>query len=339
MKRLLITVGLVGSMLVCVGDERGKAADLKNLLPTSQEDFPSPISVTAREPNTGSRLSNSLAQNSRPASPTTHGRPTERRTLSYGQARVTVQEVQATLSDGYSRLDIRLQLHGKEYEGVSSFRCRLTKAVDDTGANLLPPQGFFDPKTFSPMPWFALELPARRALTLKELSGVLEVLLVDRDPQATVKVTGFIGKSRLDVSHPSLTATGVKLAVVSNAEFDRINAQQPNLDSTYIEKQGVGPAFNHTSAARRAFNGSRLVVLQNDPNHCIVEIKFSSPSGEVIPYHLSSRHAFLDPRVWAHYFVYNFDRELPDTTVMKIFVATRKAVATVPFSFKDVPLP
>lgn len=64
--------------------------------------------------------------------------------------------------------------------------------------------------------------------------------------------------------------------------------------------------------------------------------RLCSPSGDPIPVRCTQGESF---DVRSEYTGYGFDKKLPDNTVMRVLVATPKAVKVVPFTLKNVALP
>ena len=287
---------------------------------------------------------------------------------------VVVEELRATRSNTEfeefkTGLDVTLKVSGTEFEKAADSRCRLTKAVDDTGADLLRAENApLDSSIFGHM--FHLKLPARKAQVLKELSGTIELLLPERDPQSTIKVTGFAARPSVKVSHPTLAANGAMLTIVSKAEFDRLSGMPrdgvqnfnlggpppleliPRMMAPDTQKPPVkGDADAKGDAAPQAVEGllgalfgafdeNSVVVIQKDPKQRIWKIEFSGASGEPIRIRGTQGGShFSDDGSPSTYTAFSFVKKLPENAVMRILVATPKAVVAVPFSLKNVPLP
>ncbi len=249
--------------------------------------------------------------------------------------RVVIDEIQAIRSanENYSRLQIALDVVGSGMDNAAGLRVRLAKAIDDTGANLIEPsEEPLDLKfeNFRPSS-LRLKLPARKATLLKELSGKVEVLLSDRDPESTVKIEGFVGKPRLEVSDPILAANGITLTIMSQHEFRRWSSLQRN---TPASEQAAGPSDASQTPA------DELVVVADDPDHRIVSSQFFDRKDNPIKHDICETSSLSLANGASRIVMdHRFDQKLPDTTLMRIVLATRKAVVEVPFSLRDVPLP
>lgn len=289
---------------------------------------------------------------------------------------VVVEELRATRSNTEFQefktgLDVTLKVSGTEFDKAADSRCRLTKAVDDTGADLIRADNNpLDSSIFGHV--FHLKLPARKAQVIEDLSGVVELLLPERDPQATIKVTGFVARPSVKVSHPTLTAHGATLTIVSKAEFDRLSGMPrdgvqnfnlggpppleliPRMMTPDTQKPPVkGDADAKGDAAAQAVEGllgslfggfgineNSVIVIQKDPKQRIWKIEFSNASGEPISIRGTQGGShFSDDDTPSTYTAFSFDKKLPENAVMRILVATPKAVKAVPFSLKNVMLP
>lgn len=84
-------------------------------------------------------------------------------------------------------------------------------------------------------------------------------------------------------------------------------------------------------------NNDSIVVATTDPNQRIASMEILSGSGDPIP--SNTFQQAVGNGVHHKYLVYNFERGLPKGAIMQIVIATPKAMATIPFLLKDVPLP
>lgn len=291
-------------------------------VPTSPPTMPCPALRPASVPPFSYKPSSSEASRSRPT--------------------VEVERIEETRSsiEFTRRLEVLLKVSaaGKDAAG---FRCRAMKAVDDTGTELVPqdrvlglPDGF---ETFGCT--LRLNPSGRKASTLQELSGVVEMLLPDRDPNATVKVTGFVGRPRVAVSHPAIAEAGAQLTILTKAELDRMQQEaQKEAKNALGAEAIVGQVFDKMIGqmfagfgAMGGMNENSVIIHASDPNGRIVKIEFFEESGRAIPAGSTFRSG--------DQYVYNFPQKLPETAMMRVVLATPKAVVAVPFTFKDVPLP
>ena len=252
-------------------------------LPSSSVPVP-PLSVVSG----GSRpLAPSLAGAPLVAPPPNAG---EMPTLSAQAAapEVTIVSMQANWNGQFSSLALTLNISGTQLKAADYCRCRLTKAVDDTGADLLRPESnisAFMSGGYSYGQMVQLKLPARKALVIKELSGVLDALVLSRDPEAMLTTTGFVGKPRADVSSPILAANGVTLTIVSKAELDRL------LGGTLpMPEQVVGPAAQPAASsvaptANAPFGSfeNSVSVVRSDPQQRVASLDFFDAAGQPIP--------------------------------------------------------
>lgn len=284
-----------------------------------------------------------FAQNLTPLAPT--GREDEPgRSLPPAQRLgILVEEINATRSsiEGASRLEIRLGVLCPGIEKALGLRCRVFRAVDDTGEDLRDGEGSV-PGYSMLAPTVRLKLPSRKATVLKELSGLVELVFPDRDPQATINIANFVGKPRVEVSHPVLTTNGVRLTILSKGEFDRIRARGHEASQQQAVDQNFGKATEtKTSPLGDApgLGNNAIVVLQDDPNHRVASISFLSPLGAPVRSSYTEAGVLFDHGTPQAYFACSFEPALPETAIMRIIVATPRTVVPIPFSLKDIPLP
>lgn len=284
-----------------------------------------------------------FAQNLTPLAPAGREEEPGRPPLAADRFEILVEEIQATRSsiEGASRLEIKLRVLCPGIEKALGSRCAVFKAVDDTGEDLRDRQGSF-PGYQMLAPTLRLKLPRREAIVLKELSGVVELVFPDRDPLATINIANFVGKPRVEVSHPMLTANEVRLTILSKGEFDRIRGRGREASREQAVHRNFCEATETETSrfgdAPRLGNNA-IVVLQDDPNHRVLSISFVSPLGDPVRSSYTEAGVFFDHGEPQAYLAYSFEPALPETAIMRIIVATPRTVVAIPFSLKDIPLP
>lgn len=245
----------------------------------------------------------------------------------------------------YCELTIELKIFGDEIDKAVGVRCSVTKATDDTGKDLLKAEkkseAFHDMKYGSPS--VSMKNPARRASALKEVTGVAEVVVPANDPDATITVADFATKPRVVVSHPSLAANGAAITVLSKAEYEK---EQKEAEQKEKEKRkpkagrqdlGESMANAMTQAFAGMFGGmggvgeNAVILMIKDPNSKVVKTEFRDKSGAELPSADSSQSGETA--------IFNFNKEVPADAVLRVTVATPKALVAIPFSARDVVLP
>jgi hypothetical protein len=129
---------------------------------------------------------------------------------------------------------VHVTLPGVNAKDVAAKKIVATKAVDDTGKDLL--EGAMQDTKMSPTanamglgmkmgekdddgpPGLPLTLtlgaPARGASAIRELTGEIELYMPSKDPNSSVKVEKFLGQLGKALKSPALAANGVEITLV-----------------------------------------------------------------------------------------------------------------------------
>lgn len=246
-----------------------------------------------------------------------------------------------TTDKSQSELVIDLQLVGKDVKKVASVEFKATKAVDSTGKNLV--RSDEESEEFGTFNHFgtstiSLKNPARKATTVKEISGKIEMVVPDNDPDAAITVTDFVDKPRTVVSHPSLSAAKAKITVLTKEGYQQ---EKKATEKKAAEKKNASNGQDPAAAMAQAFDGmfggmgepgdNGIVLKVEDPGEKVVKIEFCDAAGK--PLRRAGSMSSGDTHT------YNFAQELPKDTQIRFIVATQKAAVTIPFTLKDVLLP
>jgi hypothetical protein len=224
----------------------------------------------------------------------------------------------------FAKLEVELKFLGDDIEGAKGLRCTVTKAVDDTGRNLVSEKNktneFSDFDSDNPNQTkviVKLKNPSRKAATVKEISGEIEIFKPDNDPASIVTVTNIAGKPKILLSHPSLTAAQIQITVLSREQYDKA-----------AEESGARPQFRYLDETGGGKNN--VILYVKDPQFKLVKIEFLDASGKVI---LSGGMRNRDLRT------YDFSKPLPKGAKIRVYVATSKSLIKAPFMLRDLALP
>jgi hypothetical protein len=251
--------------------------------------------------------------------------------------RVTVSEVKDSRTTGqfFAGLDVTLALTGDDVAGARGLRVTLTKAVDDSGRNLLPEERrtpTFEVREGSAPPTLRLKLanPARRAATLSEVSGTIEVFLPARDPGATVlaPLAAALGRGKPLVT-PALTATRLEVTPLTRAAYEARRAAQSKTDGS--PAAALGKALEGMFAGFAQVGENDLVLGVADPGNALVAVDVLDAAGKRIDSQGTMTTAGLR--------VLKYGRALPPDAQLRILVATPRALATAPLQLRGVALP
>jgi len=266
---------------------------------------------------------------------------------------VAIEDVRKTKKDGFpAGLKVTLNVSGVDVEKVKSVDCSLTAATDDSGKNLIKKEkGFFDKTDFRPdenSDSFEVEVnlknPARKAAAIK-LEGTLDMFVPASDPAATVKIANAKKTAGTPVKSAALQA--VKASVTLAAPKKEKEAA-PETDAKATEaKAGEGEGASEANIAegmKEAFSsmfsmggGPNSVTLEiTDPEGKIQGIEFFSSTGKEIKSNGYSSTGDVKEKLFK---TLDFEAPLPETTEMRIYVATPKAEKKIPFNLTNVALP
>lgn len=259
---------------------------------------------------------------------------------------VLLGDVKDTRTTGkfFAGLEVEVKLLGDAVADTKSVRATVTKCVDDTGRDLLDPakveQDFQVRGDASENTTIQLRFrnPARKATSIKELTGTLELFMPQKDPDATVTVESFQKQIGTPLPQEALKKTGIQITVWTKEQYDAMRQKKKEeaqkkakADVGEAIAQGVGQFFDGFTAI-----GPNDVTMEvKDPNQKLVTIEFRDSSGKKIDNRgRSSMGNKPEQQV-----TYHFGSKLPDTTQMVILVAAPKALLSTPFNLANTVLP
>lgn len=183
------------------------------------------------------------------------------------------------------------------------------------------------------------------------LSGTAELYVPSRDPNATVKVPGFLAQTDKPIASKGLKSAKVELSVFSRERYAeewkkmrldekkiaaiRAEAKERGMKDEEIEVAvAMAKAFDEMGGSDAAGNTLFLQIPKESVER-IHDLRLETPGGEQIETGGSSSRADavsvlkqLDLRA-----------ELPKDAVLAVSLYTDKAMVSVPFDLKEIPLP
>lgn len=251
-------------------------------------------------------------------------------------------------------LVLMLNLEGEGLEGVKSARFRLKEAKDDTGKSLLDPKAkasdFTDRNVNGGNVQVTVENPPREATTVR-VTGTAELFVPGRDPASVVKVPGFLSRLDKPVQSKGLKAAKVDLTVLSKEKYveerkkNRLDDKKIALIRAEAKERGMkdeevdalvemAKAFDEIGGGDLPENGLYLKVPRASDER-IQELWLETAAGERIDTGGSqgsgSEEAMLRQ--------IEVRSPLPKDAVLALSLFTDKAIVSVPFDLKEVPLP
>ena len=246
-----------------------------------------------------------------------------------------------TTGQFFANLEVELKLLGDDIEGAKGLRCKVTKAVDDTGRNLLKDDkadsDFRDMDGDKPnqaQVTLQFKNPSRKAATVKELSGEIELFKPDADPTSSITVTNLTGRPKITLSNPTLTSAQIEMTVLSKEQYekDAKAAEAKTQPKAGLEQLGeeMGKAFAGMFGGMMGGQNSILIRIK-DPQSKLIKVEFLDASGKAI--HREGSMTMNEMHS------YDFSEPLPQAACLRVYVATSKSLIKIPFVLRDVYLP
>jgi hypothetical protein len=239
----------------------------------------------------------------------------------------------------FGGLEIELKIGGDGAADVRGARALVKKAEDETGRNLLKEGGKtpeFETSMSNTSPSLKLELrnPARKAKTVREVSGQVELFLPGRDPASVARVDGFASKTDKPAASPALKAAKAEVTVVSRKTYEAEKKKDAERRRKEAEGAGIGGAMVEAFAG--LFEGF-LTVEEND-----VLVKVTDPGKKVFDVDVvDSKGTKIDGGAMTvgTFRILKFAEKLPADASLRVYLLTPKSVVTTPFQLKNVALP
>ena len=264
---------------------------------------------------------------------------------------VTVSQVNDRRTNGsFSRLTIALELPKIRSSEVEASRVLLAAATDDSGQNLLNPEasepqlepnmrGRFGGAETMPATIVNLELvnPDRKATTVKEVRGEIELYMPGKDSNSVAEISKFLSTSGKPLSHKALKANGVEITLLTEkqieAERKRIaDAKRKEYkDAGWEDGESLEEMVKSLLSSLLGVQESDLLARIKDPNKRIQEISYVDASGEVKRISTHDEEGLTYFSTWG-------DKPQADWK-LRISMKTSKNMIRHSFALKDVALP
>lgn len=264
---------------------------------------------------------------------------------------VTVQQVNDRRTSGsFSQLSITLELPKLRSTEIAASRVLIAAATDDTGRSLLDPQrseAQLEPNMRSgmgsntPPPPATVSVtlanPARKAATVRELRGEIELYMPSKDPNSVAEIPKFLSTSGKPLAHKALKANAVEIALVSPAQLETERKRVLDLKRKEYKEAGWQDGEDLDSMLKSAADSlltvedSDLLVRIKDPNQRIQEIVYVDAAGEIKRISTRTEEGLVYFSTWG-------DKPQADWK-LKVSMKTPKNLVRYAFALKDVALP
>ncbi len=265
---------------------------------------------------------------------------------------VSVQQINDRRTNGsFSHLSISLELPKIRSSEVEASRVLLAAATDDSGKNLLDPEasepqlepnmrGRMGGAETPPSPASVrvmLANPDRKATTVKEVRGEIELYMPAKDPNSVAEMSKFLPSSGKPLSHKALKANGVEITLLTEkqieAERKRIaDAKRKEYkDAGWEDGESLEGMLTNLLQSLLGLQESDLLLRIKDPNKRIQEIGYIDAAGEVKRFSTRDEEGLTYLSTWG-------DKPQPDWK-LRISMKTAKNMVRHSFALKDLALP
>ncbi|TAN39728.1 MAG: hypothetical protein EPN25_10530 [Nitrospirae bacterium] len=262
------------------------------------------------------------------------------------EIRVAVGEVKDNRTTGqfFAGLDLKLRLMGDIISDAKGLKVIITRAVDDTGRDLMKPAAgkidFASPdeqNTGQAEVEIKLKNPSRKAAVIQELSGEAILFVPKNDPDASAEIQNFLTRTGTLLDHKALAASKVEVTVLTKKQFDEIKEQRKK---EVKEKEGamsrdIGEAlvqaFSSLFGSMMEIGENSVILNIKDPGSKLISVEFFGEDNNRI--RNTSSMTMGETRV------YEFENPLPAKARMLISLSAPKALVRTPVKLKDIALP
>jgi hypothetical protein len=269
----------------------------------------------------------------------------------------TVKETRRT--DGFfNRLEIEMRLVGDALDQVKGLRVLVTKAVDETGKNLIEEgkreDDFRELDSDGQNAKVDIELKnaARRAEVIAEISGMLEIFTPQKDPRSMVVLPGIMKTTGKPLVNASLKASGLEIIVWTKEEYEaRRKSEEERIKKEFEERRkkaskeeqaelgdaladGLMKIFGGLFSSFTEIGENGIALQINDPQSKLISIEFETADGKAI-----KRQSRMTMGSKPQTQIYEFAEKLPANARIKVYQLTPRALTKVPFKLTNVPLP
>jgi hypothetical protein len=259
-----------------------------------------------------------------------------------------------TSDERWGVLSVELKLSGDAVADVKGLRVKLKSAKDDQGTVLFKPEPTEKAKDFEefsadrrPGPSLQLRTPARGAATI-DVSGELELFLPKRDPGTKQKVDGYQARLDKPIANAALKSAKVEIIPLSPAEYKARSAKhKPSPEEIAAEGRKHGASEKEIQQmiqmveALAALGGGEDLTETNatfevkDPDGKLLGLEVADREGQEIHSTGRSTSGGRESKLVK----LDLGQKAPADASLLLTVRTPKAMVTVPFAWKEVPLP
>jgi hypothetical protein len=269
--------------------------------------------------------------------------------LAQKPAEVEITQVNDRRTSGqfFAHLTIALELPKVHSSDVAASRVLVTSAVDNTGRELVEDGAAevsleqnhrmdAEDKTLPVHISVSLKNPDRKATSVKEVRGDIELYMPSKDPNSVADIPKFLSFSGKPLTHKALKANGIEISLVSPAQLEaekkrlgEAKRKETKAEGDYSEETVETVVKMYLDSLLNVEESDVLIRLK-DPNKRIQSITYMAGT-EAKHVSLRDEEGFVLLSSWG-------DKPQPDWG-LRVSMKTPKNLVKQPFVLTNVPLP
>lgn len=261
-----------------------------------------------------------------------------------GEIQVSVSEVDDNRTTGqyFGGLELKLKVISDMISDAKGLKLHINKAVDNTGRNLIKDdkmnEDFTKPdENMSGQAELTIKLknPARKATSIKEISGEIIVYMPGKDPNSIAYIKDFTNQAGNPLQHQTLKAAQVEITVLTKKQYDEMKATKEKLAKEEASKMGIAGEMAQAllSMFGDIFEASENSIILDikDEKKKVIAIEFEDEAGQKISSY--GTMTMGDTKV------YDFDKPIPANARIVVFLSTPKSFIREPMKLTNIALP
>jgi len=259
-------------------------------------------------------------------------------------------EDRRTTGKFFGGLEIELKLTGDDLADARAARVMLTKALDESGRDLLREKK--EDEDFrkssgggAPDLKISLKNPARGASAIKEISGEVQLFAPSRDPAATILIDRITSRMDKPIDSPALKSQQIAARLVSpkvyRAQAKKRDAELEAEMQKHKEEMKKEAGDDKTAEALMALVKG-FAGMMNDVGDNDVILQMEDPQGKLLDVEVVGKSGVIDTRgsmSSGGLKILQYSEKLPPDAKLRFLVKTKNALLRAPFSLTNVPLP
>lgn len=247
-----------------------------------------------------------------------------------------------TTGSFFAGFEIELSVTGASLTGAKAMRVLLTAAADETGRNIIKEsqtdfEEINEDETEASVT-IKMKNPSRSAMTIKEITGSVEIFVPAKDPASIVTVTNISKSIGVPVSAPALKAAGIEVTIWNKEQYEARKKAAEEEKKKSKGESGIGEGlmgmFSSLMDSFGNMDENSIAFQIKDPQLKIVRIELQNAEGEVIG---SGGMTIGDAKQQTR--ILDLQEKLPPNARVKIYILTAKSMIKSSFRLEKITLP